>query len=146
MRELKFRAWLKGKKKICPVKGLSFDYCNIIGMKSPEIGVIIGEPYRDKLSIENKKSIEVANHHPKIDTCILIEYSGAKDCKRTEDYPDGEEIYEGDLLEVSDGISTWITLVQFDEETGAWHRFKDYSVGKIVGNIFQNPELLEVKK
>lgn len=42
----------------------------------------------------------------------------------------------------TDGYSSWFTHVQFDTETGSWHRFNDYQIGEIIGNIHDNPKLI----
>jgi len=55
----------------------------------------------------------------------------------------GVDVYEKDLERVTDGTNTWTTHVHFDVEHGRWHRFDDYKYGEVVGNIYENTELLE---
>jgi hypothetical protein len=37
------------------------------------------------------------------------------------------------------------TNVIFDTERGSWHRPQDYSIGEIIGNVHDNPDLLTTK-
>lgn len=67
-----------------------------------------------------------------------MQYTGLKD-------KNGVEIYEGDI------VKYWapqykpdiISVIKFDKKTGGWEGFigdtKEY---KIIGNIYENPELL----
>jgi YopX protein. len=57
----------------------------------------------------------------------------------------GQDLYEGDILRVDSGYDIWLTVVQFDQERLAYHRLQDYGIGKIVGNIHDNPKLLKTE-
>lgn len=47
---------------------------------------------------------------------------------------DGQNIKEDDMLVCGNGFDTWITHVQFDYETGKWHREEDYFNSKVIGS------------
>ena len=83
------------------------------------------------------------------DEIELMQSTGLKDKK-------GKEIFEGDILYGYAGEDFW-EIVEFDTEEGKWIR-KDILYNsklglsennefmEIVGNIYENPELLEVEK
>ena len=82
------------------------------------------------------------------DEIELMQSTGLKDKK-------GKEIFEGDILYGYAGEDFW-EIVEFDTEEGKWIR-KDILYNsklglsennefmEIVGNIYENPELLEVE-
>ncbi len=85
----------------------------------------------------------------------LREYTGLKDSKRTEEYPEGQEIYEGDVLE----RSGFRRLVEW-ENGGFWadgetwgyglavdplYHYLDGCGSHVIGNKYENSELLEAK-
>ena len=45
------------------------------------------------------------------------EFTGLLDSKRTKEYPEGQEIYEGDIVE-------WTDYEYKDEVNGLWHKIK----------------------
>lgn len=125
MRSLKFRAWDKVLKKML------FD----------------ADPFALHVSGSNEPLL--ARTHMNED-CIFEQYTGL-----TDRY--GKEIYEGDvLLDYYDGDDAFI--VEWDKDTASFIltdteqilnvSFDNYYPDKyleIIGNIHENPELLEVK-
>ena len=124
MREIKFRAWDDYRKAMSDEVDI---YC--------ETGIIWwvaqwrGE---DGGKIEAFDSIGKGNS--------LMQFTGLHD-------KNGKEIYEGDILrfenlpdldivEATDG--GWNPFIDSMETDGAWHY-------EVIGNIYENPELLEVK-
>lgn len=80
--------------------------------------------------------------------------TGLKDKKRTKEYPDGVEIYEGDICRWVDTEGrVYIKEVNWDEGMLCWkfgvmvyHRLVEsgyyQTEMEVIGNIHQNPELL----
>lgn len=69
----------------------------------------------------------------------LMQYTGLKD-------KSGKEIYEGDILD-DEGSSC---VIAWDEDRYGWGVIDEpywqfYEHMKIIGNIYENPELLEAK-
>ena len=131
MKEIKFRAWLKEKEMLVDVLGISFE-----------------EKYV-RLPIESEPSDEYWWYETAwgFDEVELMQFTGLKD-------KNGVEIYEGDMLRDSESI----VIVKFvdgefsvDYRTigGKWRNYGslfdylgDYE-GEIIGNIYENPELIE---
>ena len=85
---------------------------------------------------------------------ILMQYTGLKDNKRTVEYPEGQEIYEGDILKFSKTIDIGIVgycvgafhisvngihYLFGDIESYYHKRNKEHEV---IGNIYESPELI----
>lgn len=126
MREIKFRGKRESNNEM-----VYFDFCGM---------------YRDinGIEIEPKRFIRDCEYKIKPET--IGQSTGMKD-------KNGKEIYEGDLLSVENG--TYIYKVVWDDR---WARFvyKNTYDGinesifhvkefEVVGNIYDNPELLEAK-
>lgn len=130
MKEIKYRAWDKVNEIICDVQGISF--------------------YHDSISVDRGDGTYFANHASNFE---LMQFTGLKD-------KNGVEIYEGDILYVEQigVIDSYIphkknvavryeerdTAFIFDEEIGFVIGL--YSMPReleVIGNIYENPELLE---
>ena len=119
MREIKFRAWDKKRSKW-------FDDFNIT-----DEGNLFTFQGREPSTWDQ-------------DSIILIQYTGLKD-------RNGKEIYEGDIIKYHAG---GIGEIFWDEETASfkveWHKTGEFTnmeaimkVSEIIGNRFENSELLE---
>jgi uncharacterized phage protein (TIGR01671 family) len=150
MREIKFRAWNSEEKRMFYSKDDKERNWFSIGMT--------WEMHNDI-----KKNICVSSKD------ILMQFTGLKD-------KNGKEIYEGDILrceDIADGsfstgydyfgevvyqgkheqpyFSHCFTLRALDRGTGKFHcvyleKAVRLSEGEVIGNIYENPELLEEKK
>ena len=95
------------------------------------------------------------------DSHVLSQFIGLKDCKRTKEYPEGKEIYEGDILqpknreekyyviEFKDGGFKRKYKVKMKYKGEEWIETKYHEnifadEHRVIGNIYENPELLEV--
>lgn len=124
MREIKFRAW---DKKLLHM------YYDQDNEKEPNLWNI-------KDNIRGGKLIN--------NNCILMQYTGLKD-------KNGKEIYEGDILTLSNWTSNQyrkgnpITIYKV-RIPGIFYEDCDEQIGKrdgeVIGNIYENPELLDNKQ
>lgn len=114
MREIKFRTWDKLNKEMINIESINFQERRV---------------YKNDVSYRDFKDTE------------LMEYTGLKDMK-------GKEIYEGDIL--FETFSEEYFKVVF--ENGSFRTeideysldLEDYAnICEIVGNIYENPELIE---
>lgn len=115
-RELKFRAWDKTRKKMCESL-LSIHW--LYGNKLSEITADGSEGTYDRPSEE----------------IILMQYTGLKD-------KNGVEIYEGDILSHLD-FNKGIKITDLEYAFYLTSQGVDWNFTKVIGNIYQNPELLK---
>lgn len=131
MREIKFRCWDKENKEMLDVEYLHWDDCT----REFSIRTTM---YTDYFDIEDM---------------ILMQYVGLKD-------ENGKEVYEGDILEkiytdyndkeflrekylVQNNICGW--ELRNLKKPKSHRSFQLLKGCKIIGNIYENPELLEDK-
>jgi len=129
MREIKFRAWLYWVKKMYPVTILEL---HSYSLKTKDMNI----------EIETEDSYDEIG----IETEYLMQYTGLKD-------KNGKEIYEGDI------VRAWIDMGPAGEQpmTHAvvidpwgcslqeWTYKESGYLPEVIGNIYENPELLKEK-
>lgn len=81
---------------------------------------------------------------------VIMQFTGLRDKKRTDEYPEGQEEYEGDIICNEDGAIRVIEQsgnrgLRLKSPTGWCYEFfgshpEDYEV---IGSIHSNPELIE---
>lgn len=141
-REIKFRAWDKLEKRMGEVSCIKFrnvQYSQVF-VRFKQLGKIVDEWFNyDEGSCNN---------------VILMQYTGLKD-------KNGKEIYEGDIVKIAgryfkDSKVEHNFKVEYDESR-AWFGVLDalHTVSlndfdyeedlEVIGNIYENPELLEVQ-
>ncbi|HFI0563121.1 TPA: YopX family protein [Streptococcus suis] len=122
----KFRVWVEAEETMHPV--LSLDWSGI--GDNLTVFVPMGHSSLRAVSIDN---------------AILMQSTGKMDST-------GQvEVYAGDILYYPDQDEDNYGIIKFDEDTLAfvldngYERFVygDYGMGKVIGNIYENPELVE---
>jgi hypothetical protein len=117
MREIKFRAW----------DGSCFDY-----------DIAVGRHTKDAKDCKVNTCIQIddgncwAYHEPPI---AIQQFTGLLD-------KNGKEIYEGDVFEVTDG-DEWVVGDHLAKMDGETLDTDGRCIGKILGNIYENPELVK---
>ncbi|MUT66033.1 YopX family protein [Paenibacillus sp. NEAU-GSW1] len=140
MREIKFRAWDKERKEMLPVTLMDWPQWWVSCEPVLE-GVIQPSDYGERNSFKNEET----------DRHILMQYTGLKDCE-------DREIYEGDVLEfvifdhegADSGVlkrsvkwaSEAASFVVGEEEWWMFFILANDDGAKIIGNIYESPELL----
>ena len=134
MREIKFRAYDKFHKQIMNVLEIDFNTSEVVLSESNET---------------------IDAYWLQFEDCILMQYTGLKDKNRT-------EIYEGDIVDCEKrGYAFYKSVVKYNDVMGRFDIVQgvgsfpltqeeivdDISIGgldyEVIGNIYENPELLE---
>ena len=121
MREIKFRAWDKENKEMLDIKDLHWDDCT----REFSIRTTMYSDYFD------------------VEDMILMQYTGLKDKNR-------KEIYEGDI------VKSYYYIDTTNGEQERYHQKEvkfneiscEYNINafenlEVIGNIYENPELLK---
>ena len=125
-KQVKYKAWL-------PEKGIMWDYVSVIACKK---GFIYNE---DEPYIHNSQNWKVEWNY------ILLEYIGIKD-------REGKEIYEGDIVDggcyngsYQLGVITYVNnaFIALPTKRFSEGYSEDFSNFKVVGNIYQNKDLIQ---
>ena len=160
MREIKFRAWFNGKRKM--VYNLGFDDRSFTTLDDPTL------EENEMPAVWDKDCIIDDSYYEGAFSFELMQYTGLKD-------KNGVEIYEGDILleknckvwgeyTKDDGI-TWLKMtnktedrlyqVFYDEKTCQFTTNRGWlwplsnltevigNLTEVIGNIYENPELIK---
>lgn len=128
-REIKFRAWHKKYKFMVRVTGINMICSNAISIQYPIVNI-------------RTQSGQIWTAFENVE---LMQYTGLKD-------KNDVEIYEGDIVICDDEICTivwdepYVTYAVSSKENGndSLGNFEPKDL-EVIGNIYQNKELLEVK-
>ena len=127
MREIKFRVWLKNKKEMIYPNGYEYE-------------LVYGTSYTNKFHL-----VKLSDYSAKeIENIIIMQYTGLRD-------KNDKEIYEGDIVRFENGKLGKIVWSKKDVGFAVKRKVKplffncdiDANNVEVVGNIFENPELLE---
>lgn len=126
----RYRAWIKSLKWMCDVTNISFDskFVDICQQGDTERCT--------EMSVE-------------FDEIELMQSTGLKD-------KNGKEIFEGDIVKMSKDVYSEPTYYEVARHRGGAYRLESKQHGcelwlrhtdcEVVGNVYENPELLEDKE
>ena len=122
MREIKFRAWLKGR---------------MVYITPDDDYFIDGDGRLVKIE-QNENGCKYQGFEDR--ECNLMQYTGLKD-------KNGKEIFEGDVIVTSAKPGSKKYVVEYSEHgewcIGIFLLSSSYDTCEVIGNMYENPELLE---
>ena len=129
-RKIKFRAWDKMIQKMIGVKFLEY-----LCVGDDVVVSVIYKP--DKMGgYEPKKCEQLTNYE--VENLVIMQYTGIKDSH-------GEEIYEGDIIRSWSDKHKGESIFVMEHESygnGAGFHIHGDPYWEIIGNIYENPELI----
>lgn len=138
MREYKFRAWDKKYKAMYYNIQYYSDYSNLPSYENVD--------YNSKLT-HIKEILDIGNFYEFLENenFIVMQYTGLKD-------KNGKDVYEGDVLTICNGSINGYKLLEKNRgvifKDGSFNipifDFDSTHYFEVIGNIYDNPELLEV--
>ncbi len=125
MREIKFRAWDTEREVMATVTHIGLDDYEV--------------------SMKDEECIRWRAPYPYV--CRLMQYTGLEDVN-------GVEIYEGDIVKIVFNDFTesenFIGVIKYyegmfsvDNGNESYKLFDELNMNEVIGNIYENPELLE---
>lgn len=135
LQESQYRAWHKKLKKMYPVFGIDW--------------------FNRKILVPS----DVTIRWYRMDHFIMMEYSGLRDSKRTKEYPEGQKIYTGDIVQFpvkftgnkgkTTWIETWRDVVGFGNGQFILSEITEFDPlclwndeCEIIGTVYENPEMM----
>ena len=129
MREIKFRAWDKHHEEMVRVDAIAIER-NCFSTKDYIYG---SQPH----------FYDEHNDLHLLEECEIMQYTGLKD-------KNDKEIYEGDIVTCSNGMAYQYKVIfsfgcfeGYDKASGFTRKLCDMKDLKVIGNIYENPELLK---